>query len=96
MPSRVYTLPARERARLEAALGDDILSRQSITLRDARHFGHPGDALYVFIEGSEQGVYRADELLGAIAQRAPDETALLQRLKAEEDDAATGLGSIFG
>lgn len=96
MPFQVYRVRSADRARLEAALGDDILSRQSLVLRDARHFGLPGDFVYLFVDGSEAGIIRADGVLLDFAERAPDAAALHERLRAEEDEAASSLGSIFG
>lgn len=96
MPFQVYRVRSADRARLDAALGDDILSRQSLVLRDARHFGQPGDYVYLFVDGSEAGIIRADGLLLDFAERAPDAKELHERLKAEEDEAASSLGSIFG
>lgn len=96
MPHRVYRVKTSDRTRLDEALGDDILSRQSLQTRDARHFGEPGDWLYLFVEGEEKGLLRADAVLLVFAERAPNADALHAKLKAEEDEAASGLGSIFG
>lgn len=96
MPYQVYQLKSADRARLEQALTDDILSRQSVQIRDARHFGAPGDLLYFFVEGSEAGILRADALILQFAERAPKAAELHQMLKDEDDAAAAGLGSIFG
>lgn len=81
---------------MEEALGDDILSRQSLTIRDARHFGVPGDWLYLFVEGEEKGILRADAVLLDIGERAPDGDVLYKMLKEEEDAAASSLGSVLG
>lgn len=81
---------------MEEALGDDVLGRQSIQVRDARHFGATEDWLYLFVEGEEKGMLRADALLLEFAERAPDADALHAKLKSEEDEAASGLGSVFG
>lgn len=96
MPFRVYRFPSAKRADMEAALGDDILSRQSLTVRDARHFGVPGEWVFLFVEGEEKGMLRADAVLLEIGERAPDGEVLHQMLKDEEDAAASGLGSVFG
>lgn len=96
MPFRVYRFPAADRAKLDEALGDDILSRQSLTVRDARHFGVPGDHVYLFVEGTESGLLRADAVLLEIGERAPGGEHLYEMLKQEEDAAASGLGSVFG
>lgn len=96
MAHRVYRIKPSLRTRLEEALGDDILSRQSITMRDASHFGSKEDWVYLFVEGEEKGMLRADAVILEFGERAPDGDALHARLKAEEDEAASGLGSIFG
>ena len=81
---------------MEEALGDDVLSRQSIQVRDARHFGAAEDAIYLFVEGEEKGMVRADALLLEFAERAPNAAALHAMLKQEDEEAASGLGSVFG
>lgn len=94
---RVFKVQARDRARLEEAMGDDRLSRQSLTIRDARHFGVPGDHLYLFVEsGAPDGALRAEALLLEFAERAQEGDVLYQMLKEEEDRAASSLGAIFG
>lgn len=95
MPFQVYRVKAADRPRLDAALGDDILSRQSIQVRDARHFGRPGNDTYVFVDGTEAGILRADALLLDFADKAPDADELHRTLSDEDDAAASGLGSIF-
>lgn len=96
MPWQVYRVRAAQRAKLEEALGDDTLSRQSLQIRDAKHFGQTGDWVYLFVDGSEAGIFRADALLLDFAERAPDAQQLHDAMQAEDDAAASGLGSIFG
>jgi len=96
MAFQVYRVRAAQRAKLEEALADDILSRQSLQIRDARHFGVPGDWVFLFVDGSEAGILRADAVLLDFAERAPDAKTLHDLLVAEDEAAASGLGSIFG
>ncbi|HUR68189.1 MAG TPA: hypothetical protein VM370_03015 [Candidatus Thermoplasmatota archaeon] len=96
MPHQVYRFPSAARAKLEAALGDDILSRQSLVIQDARHFGVPGDWIFLFVEGEDKGILRADAVLLDFGERAPEGEVLYRMLKDEEDAAASGLGSVFG
>ena len=99
MPFQVYRFATKDRAKMDAALSDDILSRQSLVIRDSRHFGTAGDWVYLFVEGTDAGILRADAVLldNAVGgERAPDANVLHQLLKDEEDAAASGLGSIFG
>lgn len=95
MPFQVYVVQSGDRAKLDAALADDILSRQSIAVKDARHFGRTGSDVFVFVDGTEAGILRADALLLDFASRAPDADALHAQLAAEDDEAASSLGAIF-
>lgn len=95
MPFQVYRVRAADRARLDAALGDDILSRQSLQVREARHFGVPGDWVFLFVDGTEAGIVRADAVLLDFAERAPEAKTLHDLLMAEEENAASSLGSVF-
>ncbi|HEX2022969.1 MAG TPA: hypothetical protein VHH36_09645 [Candidatus Thermoplasmatota archaeon] len=96
MPFRVYQVRSADRARLERALEDDILSRQSLQMRDARHFGRPGDLVYLFVDGTEAGLLRADAVILEFAERAPDADVLHGLLVAEEEAAASSLGAVLG
>ena len=96
MAYRVYRVKNALRPRLDEALGDDILSRQSIQVRDARHFGQPGDFVYLFVEGEEKGMLRADAVILEFGERAENAEALHRMVKEEDEAAASGLGSIFG
>lgn len=96
MAFQVYRFPSSARARLDAALADDIVSRQSLVIRDARHFGVPGDYIFLFVEGSDAGIFRADAVLLEFGERAPAAATLMDLLKAEEDQAADSLGAVFG
>lgn len=96
MPFRVYRIKNADRPKLDAAMGDDILSRQSLRVTDAKHFGASGDWVYLFVDGEEKGMMRADALVLEFAERAPDADELHRKLQDEDDAAAAGLGSIFG
>jgi hypothetical protein len=96
MPFQVYRVKSADRAKMDEALNDDVLSRQSIIIRDARSFGDTGDGVLLFVEGAEAGIQRADAVLLPFAERAPNAADLHRKLKDEEDEAASGLGSIFG
>lgn len=94
----VYSVPTSQKAALDAALTDDVVSRQSHTVRAAAALGGPADQTYVLVEGSAEGVRRADELLGPIGHHAtgPDGDALYQKFKDEQEAASAGMGLFFG
>jgi len=93
----IYSVPTGKRTDLDAALKDDVVSRQSQKVRDAGAMGGPADRLYVLVEGSEEGVRRAESLLGPIGEKLPpaDGAALHQRFKDEEEAASSGMGLFF-
>ena len=97
MPWTIYSIPNAKRTELESALKDDTISRQSQKVRDASALGGPSDRVYVLIEGSTEGVGRAESLLGPLGEKLPaaDAEALHQKFKDEEDAASAGMGLFF-
>jgi hypothetical protein len=93
----LFTVPSAKKAELDAALADDQVSRQSQKIRDAASLGGPSGSLYVLVEGSEEPIRRAEELLAKVGERMPakDGSALYQRLKDEDESAAAGMGLFF-
>jgi hypothetical protein len=93
----LFAVPSSKRGELDAALKDDMLSRQSQKLRDAAALGGPADQTYVLIEGSPEAVKRAEELVGKIGPRLPpaDAEPLYRKFKDEEEAASAGMGLFF-
>ncbi len=97
MPWTLFSVPSTKRTELEAALRDDVVSRQSHTVRAAPSLGGPPDATYVLVEGSADGVRRAEELLRGFgtALAGADRETLYRKLKEEEEAASAGMGLFF-
>jgi hypothetical protein len=93
----LYAVPSAKRAELDAALKDDILSRQSHTIRDAKAAGGPADTTYVLLEGSPDAMTRAEALLAPVGTKLPPKDAepLYRRFKEEEESASAGMGLFF-
>jgi len=93
----IFSVPSAKRTELDAALRDDVVSRQSQKVRAAGALGGPADALYVLVEGSPEAIRRTEELLGTVGKRliAPESDALLVRFKEEEEAASAGMGLFF-
>ncbi len=85
---RVFRVPAVHAPKADVLWKDDVVSRQSVTARDAKSLGLTGDDRYVVVEGSEAGIARALE--GAEAER------IYGRFRAQDEDAASGMGLLFG
>jgi hypothetical protein len=95
---RVFRVPAAQAARADVVWKDDVVSRQSITARDAKSLGITGDDRYVLVEGSDAGVARATELLKDIARalKGAEAERVYRRFRAQDEEAASGMGLIFG
>jgi hypothetical protein len=93
----LFSVPSAKRAELEAVLKDDILSRQSQKIRDAKAVGGPADTTYVLLEGLPESMKRADELLAPLGTKLPAAEAetLYRRFKDEEESASAGMGLFF-
>jgi hypothetical protein len=93
----IFSVPTGKRLELDAVLKDDVISRQSQTIRDAGALGGPADTTYVLIEGAADAVRRAEELLTPVGTRLPsaDGERLHQRFKDEQDEASAGMGLFF-
>lgn len=79
-------------------LQDDLVSRQSISVRDARALGSRLEGTLVLIEGTEGAVKRFRELSSPGAKRLGKREAeeVYELLRKEEEDAAEGVGMLFG
>jgi hypothetical protein len=93
----LFAVPSAKRSELDAALRDDVLSRQSQKLREASTIGGPAGTVYLLLEGSPDAVRRADELLAPVGTKLPVAEAepLYRRFKDEEESASAGMGLFF-
>lgn len=96
----IFDVKAADRSKIEEVLtdtSDDLVSRQSVTIRDGDVLGFPDLARIVLIEGSEAGVGHAVRRF-AFATRITGERAeaVYRAIKSQEDDVASGVGLIFG
>lgn len=94
----VFLFPSEAAGEARTLVADDLVSRQSVTLRDAGALGVDLEGLVVVIEGQEAAIERFAELAEEAAQRLPPEKAstVYGLLKREEEDAAEGVGLLFG
>ncbi len=93
----LFSVPSAKRGELDAALKDDLVSRQSQTVREAAAMGGAADRTYVLVEGSAEGTRRATDLLAPLAAPVPPNEAepLYRRFKDEQDAASAGMGLFF-
>ena len=93
----VFAVPSSKRTDLDAVLKDDLVSRQSETVREASAMGGPSDQVYVLIEGAAAAIARADELLGPLGTHLTGSEAetIYRRFKDEQEAASAGMGLFF-
>ncbi len=84
-------------SKVDEVLKDDLVMRQSITHRAGDAMGLGADLKVVFVEGSDEAVAKAQELMKTLEiGNHKDHEALLKKLKDEENAASEGFGAIFG
>ncbi len=83
--------------RVPELLKDDLVSRQSITTREAAALGVKLDLYLVLIDGSEAAVARARELFKGVGEPLPEDQAAeaFAKVREEEERASVGMGMIF-
>jgi hypothetical protein len=93
----IFAVPSSKRTELDAVLQDDVVSRQSQTVREATALGGPADQTYVLVSGSTEGVARARELLAKVGTLLPaaDGERVYAKFREEEDNASAGMGLFF-
>ena len=94
----IITVPNENKNKIKEVLRDDIVSRQSITTRDAGALKIEKEVQYVLIEGNDSALDRAKELfkdLGTVEEGQAAED-IYAKFKADEEGAAVGVGFLFG
>ncbi len=78
---------------------DDLVSRQTITIRNAKALGMEGDSTYIKIEGSQAAIERALEIVedNELGEKLSNDDAkdIYDKIAEEEESASEGMGMIF-
>jgi len=94
----IFEAKSEDAGNINKLIKDDMVSRQSIFLRDSNSLDIKGNLSYVKIEGSKDGIKRAEELAKELKLKKLDEKKakkIDEKIKEQEDSAATGMGMIF-
>ncbi len=77
---------------------DELVSRQSITVRESSSIGKEKEGYYVQIEGDREAIKKARELLKGAAEelKGKDAEEVSGAIEGQESTAAEGFGAIFG
>jgi len=94
----IFSVLPDKRNKVDEILKDDVVSRQSIVLRECSALGLKDLGLLVLIEGEESAVKRSKELFKDAAKVLEGEQSAdaYQRFKKESDEVGSGVGFIFG
>ena len=94
----IFEAKSDETGKLEKIIKDDLVSRQSILTRDSSSLNIKGQFSYLKIEGSEEGLKKAEEIAKELCLKKLDKKKAKEindKIKEQEDSAATGIGMIF-
>jgi hypothetical protein len=94
----IFEVKSAEAGKIQTMLQDDVVNRQSIVIRDANSLEMKGAVSYLKVEGSAEGLKRAEELAKELGmKKLSDKKAkkIEEKIKEQEDSAATGMGMIF-
>ncbi len=93
MTYAVFRVKKEAKSRIDEALKIDVISRQSITVRDGEGLGLD-EHTYVLIEGSDEAVEEAKKAFD-FAEIPENSEEIYKKIKEQEEDAASGMGLIF-
>ena len=97
MGFEVFEVPRDKKGEMTKVASDDLIGRQSITTRDAKSLGIEGDCYFLLIEGSDESLEKARAMLGDSGVKpSVSRDEIHKKIKDEEDDAADGMGMLFG
>ncbi len=95
----IFEVEQEKAGKINTLTRDDIVSRQSILTRDASSLlDSKENVMYVKIEGSDEGLKRAEELAKELDFKKLDEQKakeINKKIEEQEDSAASGIGMIF-
>ncbi len=77
---------------------DDVVSRQSLNFREGKALGFDKEGYYLEIDGSEESIVKAKELIGDLGKEVSgkEKEDVLAKISEQQENAAAGFGSIFG
>ncbi len=94
----IFEVKSENVGEIDKMIKDDLVSRQSILTRDASSLDLDKDVSYVKIEGSDDGIKRANELAKELKFKklaTKKAEKVNEKIKEQEDSAASGMGMIF-
>ena len=94
----IFEVKSEDAGKINKLIKDDLVSRQSILTRDAKSLNLKGEFTYLKIEGSKEGLKKAEEFAKELKFKKLDKkkaNEIDKKIQEQEDSAATGMGMIF-
>jgi hypothetical protein len=94
----IFEVKSEYSGKINKLIKDDLVSRQSILTRDSNSLDMKGDYSYVKIEGSKEGLKKAEELAKELELKKLDQKKAKEinnKIEEQENSAASGMGMIF-
>ena len=94
----IFEVKKEDSGKINAIVKDDLVSRQSITTRDASSLEIKGETTFLKIEGSENAIKKAEKLAKELGFKKLDKKQsknVDEKISAQDDSAASGMGMIF-
>ena len=97
MVKEVFLVSSENKNKAEDILRqDDLVGRQSITVRSAPYLDIDEEGYFIVVDGNEAAISRAHELLDQLAKRYEHKDKVVAKVKEQEDAAIEGFGNILG
>ncbi len=95
----IFEVKPENISKINELLKDDLVSRQSILTRDSSSLNIDKDVSYLKIEGSSEGIKKAEGLakeyeFKKLNKKEAEE--INKKIEDQENSAADGMGMIFG
>ena len=94
----LFAFPKDKSSAIDSVLTDELVNRQSITVRDGSALGLDPAKRYLLLEGTPTALSRARELIpdrGGTEITGDDAAKARQAISAQEESSAVGVGMIF-
>ena len=94
---KVWLVKSDKRSKAEELLkADDLVARQSIFVRAADSLGFKEEGFFLIIDGSEEALKKAEELLKDLAAPYEKDEEVLKKFKEQEEKTSESFGFIMG
>ena len=94
----IFEIKKEDSGKINTMLKDDLVSRQSITTRDASSLDIKCDVTFLKIEGSDSAIKKAEKLAKEMSFKKltkKKSKEINDKIESQDDSAASGMGMIF-